>query len=74
MQPSQLHDTWYYLWCGGGICEYCADKDVRSPVGMSDTLAAAQINNVEAKVTESVVRFKQGGIGIGTVELEIGKE
>jgi hypothetical protein len=28
------------------------------PVGMSDTLAAAKINNVEAKVLETLIRLK----------------
>ena len=41
---------------------------------MSDTFTTAEINYVKAKVLESVIGLKQGGIGIGTVELEKGKE
>ena len=40
------------------------------PVWMSDTFTAAEINNVKAQMSESVISFKQGGIGIGTVKLE----
>ena len=40
------------------------------PVWMSDTFTAAEINNVKAQMSESVIGLKQSGIGIGTVKLE----
>ena len=59
----------------GGICEYYADKDMQPPVGMSDTFTIAQINDVKAYRCWNLSSVsKHGGIGIGTVELEIGKE
>ena len=44
------------------------------PVGVSDTFATAKINNIKAKVSESVIGLKQGEIRIETIELEKGKE
>lgn len=44
------------------------------PAGVSDTFTTAEINDIEAKVSESVISLKQGGIRIGTIELEKGKE
>ena len=53
----------------GGICEYCSDKDVRSPEGVLDTSTTSEVKYVEAEVLKSVIRLKESGVGVRTVEL-----
>ena len=54
---------------GGGAGEDGPHKGVCAPEGMADGLAAAEVHHLKAKVAKPVVRLKQSGVRVSTVEL-----
>lgn len=54
------------------VCEETADKGVGAPKRVSDHFATAQVLDLEAQFAVALIRFKQGGVGVGSFEL--GKE
>ena len=63
---NSIHDACDDRWVDRRISEYCAYEDVRLQKGVPYALATAEINDVKAEVSDSVIRL----VRIGTVELQ----
>lgn len=57
----------------GSRGKYCPYECEGPPHRVLDALATTQVDDVEAKVSEAVVSLEEGGGGIRTVILHVGK-
>ena len=71
-QILNFHNSLHNSRVCGSRCEYCPYECEGPPHRVLDALATTQVDDVETKVPEPVVRLKEGRSGIWTVILHGG--